>query len=218
MRFLLCFIFSAATTAFGTSVGDSYEQVITEKGKPRSQMESGAVRILNYADATIKIRDNVVVTVSAIMTPPQKHSEPAQAPTMQEQITALLKEQNLAVQKIQEIVNQAVAPVQATLKMRVAVCGPDWFDSGITKPDFNKVDVRATQQHDYDRFEYVASKARPETIYRGKELEFNPMTKFFYKDMSAPKKKLTEAEMIEINRLFRIIGRTEKQLDKLQTK
>jgi hypothetical protein len=32
------------------------------------------------------------------------------------------------------------------------------------------------------------------------------MTKFFYQDRSLPKKKLTEDEMVEINRLYRIIA------------
>ena len=31
-----------------------------------------------------------------------------------------------------------------------------------------------------------------------------------------PKKKLTQAEMVEINRLYRIIGRDEEQLARLQ--
>jgi hypothetical protein len=47
-------------------------------------------------------------------------------------------------------------------------------------------------------------------------LEFNAMTKYFYTDRSLPKKKLTEAEMVEINRLYEIIGRCEQQLDELE--
>ena len=38
------------------------------------------------------------------------------------------------------------------------------------------------------------------------------MTKIFYIDRSLPKKKLTEAEMVEINRLYRVIGNCERQL------
>jgi hypothetical protein len=40
------------------------------------------------------------------------------------------------------------------------------------------------------------------------------MTKFFYLDRSIPKKKLTPEEMVEVNRLYRIIGRCEKELGK----
>jgi hypothetical protein len=41
------------------------------------------------------------------------------------------------------------------------------------------------------------------------------MTKYFITDRSVPKKKLTEAEMLEINRLYRIIGHCNQQLDEL---
>ncbi len=44
------------------------------------------------------------------------------------------------------------------------------------------------------------------------ELEINAMTKFFYTDRSLPKKQLSEPEMLEINRLYRTIGRDEQAL------
>ncbi len=44
-------------------------------------------------------------------------------------------------------------------------------------------------------------------------MEFNSQTKYFYADYTLPKKKLTEAEMVEINRLYRIIGQCEKKLN-----
>ncbi|HTL99312.1 MAG TPA: hypothetical protein VL181_10960, partial [Holophagaceae bacterium] len=34
----------------------------------------------------------------------------------------------------------------------------------------------------------------------------NPMTKWAYTDRTLPKKRLTDAEMMEVNRLYRIIG------------
>ena len=43
-------------------------------------------------------------------------------------------------------------------------------------------------------------------VFRGPELEFNAMTKYFYTDRSVPKKKLSEAQMVEMNRLYRIIA------------
>jgi hypothetical protein len=44
------------------------------------------------------------------------------------------------------------------------------------------------------------------------------MTKYFYTDRSVPKKRLTEAEMLEINRLYRIIGHDEEQLARSQNR
>jgi hypothetical protein len=100
--------------------------------------------------------------------------------------------------------------------MDVATYSPGWFHEGATKPDFNTVDVRATQQLDYADKQYVSSDLNPGVVFLGSELEFNPMTKYFYTDRTVPKKKLTEAEMLEINRLYRSIGHYEQQLDELQ--
>ena len=44
------------------------------------------------------------------------------------------------------------------------------------------------------------------------ELEFNAMTKYFYTDRTVPKKRLSKAEMVEINGLYRIIGQDERAL------
>ena len=49
-------------------------------------------------------------------------------------------------------------------------------------------------------------------MFVASELEFNSMTKYFYVDRTAPKKRLSDAEMLEINRLYRIIGRDEQSL------
>jgi hypothetical protein len=63
---------------------------------------------------------------------------------------------------------------------------------------------------------YVTSDLNPGVVFIGSELEFNAATKFFYLDRSLPKKRLTEAEMLEINRLYRIIGQDKARLSKLQ--
>lgn len=44
-------------------------------------------------------------------------------------------------------------------------------------------------------------------MFIGSELEFNKMTKYFYVDRTLPKKRLSDAEMVEINSLYRVIGR-----------
>ena len=78
------------------------------------------------------------------------------------------------------------------------------------------MDVRKTQELNYAGNQYVTSDLNPGVVFLGRELEFNSMTKYFITDRSVPKKKLTEAEMLEINRLYRIIGHCERQLDELQ--
>ena len=60
----------ASAAALASDIGDTYEKVIAEKGPPKSQMEAGAIRILSYPDATIKIKDNVVVSIKAVIAAP----------------------------------------------------------------------------------------------------------------------------------------------------
>jgi hypothetical protein len=93
---------------------------------------------------------------------------------------------------------------------------PGWFHAGAAKPDFNNVDVRTTQDTSYGQHEYVTSDLNPGVVFRGAEVEFNSMTKYFYTDLTLPRKRLSDDEMSEINRLYRIIGRCEKQLADLQ--
>jgi hypothetical protein len=141
----------------------------------------------------------------------------AQQPTnAQAQVTALQSEMSGAIQQVQHIVNQPVARYARTARMRVSTYQPGWFHEGATKPDFNTVDVRATQETIYDQHDYVTSDLNPGVVFVGRQCEFNAMTKYFYLDRSVPKKKLTQAEMVEINRLYRIIGHCEQQLARLQ--
>jgi protein disulfide-isomerase len=82
MKWLFCILFSAGTAASALScaVGDTYDQVIAEKGKPASHIEGGSVQILSYPDATIKLRDNVVVSIKAPEADPPAGSAPAAPP------------------------------------------------------------------------------------------------------------------------------------------
>ncbi len=50
------------------------------------------------------------------------------------------------------------------------------------------------------------------SAFPGDQVEFNAATKFFYVDRSLPKKRLTEEEMLEVNRLYRVIGSCQARL------
>ena len=127
----------------------------------------------------------------------------------------LESEMKAAIEKVQFLVNQPVEPLLRVQGMQVSTYKPGWFHEGASKPDYNNVDIRKTQDVSYGKNEYVTSDLNPGIVFRGAEVEFNSMTKFFYTDRSLPKKRLTEAEMVEINRLYRIIGRCEDALTKL---
>jgi len=119
---------------------------------------------------------------------------------------------NDAMARARFIINQPVTPVAQIEGMDVAYYPEGWFHPGAIRPDFNTVDVRTTQDTHYAEHKYATSQLNPGICFPGSELEFNSMTKFFYTDRSLPKKKLTEEEMVEINRLYRIIGTCEQKI------
>jgi len=127
---------------------------------------------------------------------------------------AVKTELNNAVLRVEQIVNQPVTQLTQTPEMSVSTYSPGWFHPGAERPDFKTVDIRATQDLNYAKNQYVTSDLNPGAVFLGKELEFNSKTKYFYTDRSLPKKKLTEAEMLEINRLYRVIAHDEDELAK----
>jgi hypothetical protein len=113
-----------------------------------------------------------------------------------------------ATRRVIGIVNQPVTHLSRS--GQVAIFRPGWFHPGATKPDFNTVDIRTTQDLLYSRYSHVSSDLNPTEMFIGSELEFNAMTKYFYTDRSLPKHRLSDAEMVEINGLYRLIGRDER--------
>ena len=125
----------------------------------------------------------------------------------------IAKEMESAVARVKEIVNQPVTKVPMGPSEGAALFKPGWFHSGALVPDFDHVDIRATQECAmYARWPYVTSDINPGIKFIGSELEFNSMTKFFYTDRSVPKKKLTESEMLEVNDLYRCIGKCLREM------
>ena len=122
---------------------------------------------------------------------------------------------NQASERVRQIVNQPVQRYATWPGLQVRTYSPGWFHPGAIKPAFDTVDVRASRELAYPDSEYVTSDLNPGVVFRGHDLEFNPMTKYFYTDRTVPKKRLTEAEMVEINSLYRVIGRCERELARL---
>jgi hypothetical protein len=210
-KYLACLFLAVA--AFGSNVGDTYQQVIAEKGQPKSQIEAGNLQILNFADTTVRLRDGVVVSISTVKNSARADAVPTPTQTPAARLADVEKELREAVTKAQNIINQPATISRRNPEMRVWEYDY-WFRPGVEKPDFNTVDVRNTQQNPYDNEDFVCLKTQPDIVWVGHDLEFNPMTKFFYVDRSIPKKKLTPEEMITVNKLYRIIGRCEKELGK----
>jgi hypothetical protein len=223
LRLLSYLLFFSASAALGAKIGDTYQSVIAEKGPPKSQIQVGTVQLVGYPDVTIKFRDNVVVSIKAVVSAPAAISTPvprisnqaAQPVVSVDTLEAQLKD---AVDHVNVIVNQPVSYVPRTQENwnQCAWFGGAYFHPGATTPDFANVDVRKTQEtKNYDGYAYASSQFTPDRAYIASDMAFNSMTKFFYQDRTVPKKKLTEDEMVEINRLYRIIAKCCAQLSQL---
>lgn len=135
--------------------------------------------------------------------------------TKEEQLAAFKLEMTNAYQRVLQIVNQPVKAYARPEDTPVSVYSPGWFHPGASKPDFNTVDIRKTQELTYAKSRFATSDLNPGIVYLGQDLEFNSMTKYFYTNRTIPKHKLTEAEMLEINQLYRVIGRCEDGIRRL---
>lgn len=130
-----------------------------------------------------------------------------------------------ATAKIKQIANQPVAPVErANLTGYWVNRGSKWIPGwaqqiidlmkGPPEVNFATADVRISQRSwaqettenpDNPVF-FVGLKTEP-LFYRAEKVGFNLDLLRFYEDLALPKKQLTEDELIEINRLFRIIAK-----------
>ncbi|MGA9776707.1 MAG: hypothetical protein WBS33_00375 [Verrucomicrobiia bacterium] len=170
---------------------------------------------IDFRPARIGFGPWLVVLLTWFSSPALADSSGASANA--QQFATLKSQMNAAILRVQQIVNQPVTELRRTPDMEVATFGPGgWFHPGATKPNFLLVDVRASQEFPYGKFEYVTSDLNPGVVFLGSELEFNSMTKYFYTNRSVPKRRLTESEMLEINQLYRVIGRCEHLLFDLE--
>src|ERR1041385_2616589 len=93
---------------------------------------------------------------------------------------AVKAEMDSAIHQVEKIVCQTVPAYRVVPGMHWNTFKPGWFHEGATKPDFNRVDVRTTRETPYDQYEYVSSDLNPGLVWRGRDPEFNSMTKYFY--------------------------------------
>ena len=131
------------------------------------------------------------------------------------QIAALQLQLTNAWHSVEAIVNQPARAYRRDDSYRISIYSPGWFHPGASTPDFNNVDVRKSQELPYTS-PWVSSDITPTMMFRGSDLEFNSMTKLFYTNRDLPKKRLTEAEMVQINSLYRTIGQCKREIEKLQ--
>jgi hypothetical protein len=218
--------------AAASNEGDTYDQVIQDNGPPTSVLSGGTVKMLVYPKFSIKLRDGVVVSIKAavVHSAPSAAAAPA-APAVAkgefvppdpslagaEQWAFLNREYAAALKQAIVIINQEVPGIPITENMRCADwAGGVWFHPGAITPDFLNVDIRQSQDiSNYAKWDYITSDYHKGIAYPGDQVEFNSMTKLLYQDRTTPKKKLTEPEMVEVNRLYHIMGKAAAMMQSL---
>lgn len=72
-------LLAVCTAAFSAQVGDTYDQVVAEKGNPAGKMQVGPTLVLRYPDLVIKLKEGRVTAVdvpppetNVVRTPPAK--------------------------------------------------------------------------------------------------------------------------------------------------
>jgi hypothetical protein len=157
----------------------------------------------------------VYAVIGRVSAQPSADQTPAATNSTPDQIAALQLQLTNAWHQVETIVNQPVPAFRREPGYDVSVYSPGWFHPGAMTPDFNTVDVRKSQDLTYTA-PWVSSDITPNMMFRGSDLEFNSMTKLFYTNRSLPKKKLSEAEMLQINSLYRTIGHCQSEIQRLQ--
>lgn len=173
-------------------------------------------RFIYSVPSCLRTGFTAVLCLSALCLPHRGSAQQLETNETQRAVAALNAQKELAMERVRKIVNQPVTRYLRQRGMRVGRFSPGWFHPGATIPDFDTVDVRQSQEFPYSDYDYVTSDLNPGVVFIGRQLEFNAMTKYFYTDRTVPKKRLTEAEMLEVNRLYRVIGHCEDEIRRLE--
>ncbi|HZZ19510.1 MAG TPA: hypothetical protein VFE25_09080 [Opitutaceae bacterium] len=223
LRPRLCALFLCAclggTRGLCVSEGETYDQVIAEKGKPVSQMGIGSRRILNYPDAVVKLENDVVTSVKAVerreptsapvrMAPGGNLSHPSDAGPMPSGLLEARQKLSLALARAREIINQPVdsVPMTPEIRSKAAVYQQGWVHDGAEIPHFIDAHIEASQEPVAAQYYWVTCNLTPGLAFRSQDREFNAQTKFFYMDRSLPKKRLSAGEMAELDVVYHKIG------------
>ena len=120
------------------------------------------------------------------------------AAAIQAQGAAAHSEEESTMSKVRLIVNQT--PPRVPTPPRGAETYHYGFHPGALTPDYAHADLVSTRE--LWKGEYVYMDTVPNVFYRSADCEFNPQTKFFFTSRDVPKKKLTDAEIAEVVRLY----------------
>ena len=130
------------------------------------------------------------------------------AAAIQAQGTAARMEMDAAMGRVRGIVNQT-PPTVPKPPASAEVYHYGYHDGALT-PDYAHADLFSTRELWNGDYAYMDT--APGVYYRSADCEFNPQTKFFITNRNVPTKKLTDAEITEIVRLYRTIAADQQLL------
>ena len=78
--FVVLLSLTAIPMALAVGVGDTYEQVVAQKGPPSSKIEAGAVVLLNYPGQSIRMEHGKVAVVKTLSSTPTRSAPMATEP------------------------------------------------------------------------------------------------------------------------------------------
>jgi hypothetical protein len=205
------------------SEGETFDQVIAEKGQPASQMAVGTRRVLNYPDAVVKLDGDVVVSYRAIDRPtptpapgfarpihrPFTGAQPPDAGPMPTSVSEARRKLETALASAREIINQPVQGTPVTpqmLKQSAEQHLAGWDYLPAQTPNFIDAHIEDTQWLDTLGADWVTCNLTPGLAFRAKDLETNVQTRFFYTDLTLPKKRLSAEEMAQLDVIYHQIG------------
>lgn len=125
---LLVLSLALGTCAFAAKLGDTYEQVIAEKGKPTSQVVAGNSKVLNYADISIRLKDNAVVGVNPVAAVPSPTASTEKKPNQKPAPTPRPAAKTRAIETEWTTDYQAALATAQTEKRNIFLffTGSDW--------------------------------------------------------------------------------------------
>jgi hypothetical protein len=212
-----------ASRAPGLVEGETYDQLLAEKGPPKSQVQVGARRILTYPDAVVKLANDVVVSIQGIAGPkpppppappapvakaPSQAPVPADEGAVTPQVADARAKLGEALAKARAMINQPVTsyPMTEELRAKASLYEDGWFHPGADIPNFIDIHIERSQEPYGSQYEWVTSNLTPGLVFRSADCEYNAATKFFYMDRTVPKKKLTQPEMLRLDAIYHQIG------------
>ena len=187
----------SAVTAFNAKAA-AYQQSVASLQAEKASYDA-LERTVHAADLAARAATQRVVNVAT--SPVTTSAGAAEAPATRADLDA-------AVARIRAIVNQVPSIV---IKPKGETGWIEGFHPGASKPDFDHTDIVGGRQP-YN-VAYIQMEGVPDVFYLGAQCEFNSQTKFFYTHREQPKKKLSDAEYAELVRLYRFVGKCERDLN-----